>query len=195
MGVKKGWWGLMRHANLTKNDMENAEDLVKNFLKGNSLDYALSQPVDIFQLAKEIGFRCFSGNKMEDRFDGAILVDEAEDKKLIAYNPNRTIEQVRFIVAHELSHYMKVKMEDPNSEVVLACRDNRLEKRSPEEQFIDYMGVALLVPKDQFTNDVKMSKEILIEDRMLAVRVLSKKYKVDSIIISRRMCELELWLM
>ena len=144
----------------TKEEMDNMESMLKLFLEKNNIN--LEPPVDIFKLATELGFDV-RGAEFDDNLDGLLLVNETVDiiepftsNKIIAYNCQKTLEHKKFIVGHELAHYIDAKSQDPENKIVCAARDHS-EPYSDDrnEQMKDYISAAILMTRDYVINKYK----------------------------------------
>ena len=141
---------------ISKVEMERAEEIISNFLNANNVKIQI--PVDTFALATELGFDV-RGATVRDDLDGMVLVNEAwpviqnfKSNRVIIYRNQASMDDKKFIVAHELSHYIKAKSDRPDAQLMFASRDhgNCGYSEDSDEQFIDYMGAALLIPKADF---------------------------------------------
>lgn len=170
----KGWWTMERlgrylmSIGFTRDDMQGMEGVLLSFL--SKMNVTLSVPVDIFELADQLGFDV-RGAAFDEHMEGLIVVNEFEDKidgfesnKVIAYNCKKSIEQKKFIVAHELAHYIWEKSQAKEKRVVVAARDHQGKYSTNEmEQRMDYIAASLLVPKDHLidsgiTDPVKVAE-------------------------------------
>lgn len=170
-------------------EMQGMENIINNFLKEHNI--ILEVPVDIFSVATKLGFDV-RGAEFEDNLDGLIVVDENEDviepftsNKIIAYNCKRDITSKKFIVAHELSHYIEEKVDNPRKKIVCAARDHADNySQDDQEQRKDYMAAALLMPKEhmlgRYTNISKTSDFIT---------QVANDYNVREIMAERRIAE------
>ena len=86
--------------------------------------------VDVIHIAKNLGF--LVGNAiLNDEDDGFIVVEEGKDEimgiktdKLIGVNSDRPLEWKRFIIAHELGHYV-LHYKEKNLTGLYAHRDHK----------------------------------------------------------------------
>ncbi|MGN0734105.1 MAG: ImmA/IrrE family metallo-endopeptidase [Emergencia sp.] len=150
-------------------------------------------PVDVVQLAKNLGFAIVSIRTKEgnDDLDGFLLMNEddndimgSKSSRLIGINANRPFDVKRFIVAHELGHYKLTY----NNQRTFAMRDGR-HGRSDEENEIDYFAACLLMPKVGFKNYYEVVKN---EDNNNVIKSLAEEFKVPMDSVARRLQELEL---
>lgn len=183
---------------ISKSDMDAAENEISSFLSKNNI--FVEVPVDIFALATRLGFDVraadFTNINGGKSLEGMILVDEEleqiqqfKSNKIIAYayNPDKDIKSIKFIVAHELAHYIDAKMKNNGNKVVIALRDHNDEySKDKDEQIKDYMAAALLMPRNSIRN--KYSKEDYENNSNLHIE-LAKEYNVDVDVAERRLKE------
>ncbi len=179
------------------------EEIVTAFCMQNNLK--LSE--DIFQELRKIGFAVY-GVKFKKSLSGMILVDEREDKipkfisnKVILYDIQNDVYDVRFIVLHELAHYIYDKHEKKEQKLILAMRDHTVGYSSNiDEQEKDYMAAAMLLPMNDFKTEIvnyekKPFEELVLSDieRLINddyfIQLIQRKYKVKDILVKRRIEE------
>lgn len=165
------------------------EIVVASFLEKQGI--RLIPPVDIFRLATALGFDVRAA-KLPNEVEGMILVDESVERladfssnKVIAYNVLSDINKKKFIVAHELAHYIseKCKPGGDRQRVVVAARDVEGDYSNNDvEQHMDYMAAALLMPREDILKRFDLNKEHIDE-------TLATYYRVDPILAERRVKE------
>lgn len=147
--------------------------------------------VDILELGKQMGF--IVGNaRLSDDEDGFIIsnpnVEEImgfKTNKIIGVNSNRNFYLKRFIIAHELGHYLFIK--DNNS--IFAHRENKLGKSDEENEF-DYFAACLLMPEGKFKEVFNNLKIEYSDDNL--IKAISDKFQVPFESVKRRINELDL---
>lgn len=177
----------------SKAQMDEMEEMISAFLKKNQM--ALSVPVDIFALATDLGFDVRAA-ALPKRIEGLILVDESAEKiegfnsnKVIAYNILLDIDEKKFIVAHELAHYIEEKCShgDESGKIVIAARDHEPGySTNVDEQRKDYIAAALLIPRDDLNS--KYTQRAQSKDENF-YRELADHYRVDNRLAERRIEE------
>lgn len=175
---------------LEQEQMIQLEKKIEDFFEQNKVKYDI--PVDIFDITHQLGFDV-RGADFPDEIGGMILVNEQIDKignfrsnKVIAYNYNKDLQAQKFIVAHELAHYIDRKVEKPNENILVAAREKTGSYGDNiEEQQKDYMGAALLVPK----NDLIMEKKNNSLSNEDFIEKMSKRYDTTNELIKRRIDE------
>lgn len=143
-------------------------------------------------MAKKIGFVVGNAN-LSDKEDGFIIVNSDEKEllglnanKIIAVNSKREFCLKRFIIAHELGHYL---LREDNQKI-FAHRENKIGKNEEENEF-DYFAACLLMPKEKFEEKTSILMNKGIKDDEL-IYELSNSFQVPSESVRRRFDELEL---
>ena len=174
----------------TKEQMTEMEKILKKFYAKNNIELVI--PVDIFEVADFLGFDV-RGAEFKESLDGILLVDETSERiegfnsnKVIAYNCFKNIYMKKFIVAHELAHYISAKSEKNRRKVVLATREHKGEySGNIDEQKMDYMAASILMPRDDL---IKTFGGKNIEETEL-INLIVSRYKVSSEMAKRRIEE------
>lgn len=173
----------------SKCEMLEMEKMLSSFLEREKIQ--LSIPVDIFELASSLGFD-IRGAELKGSLEGLLLVNEHiekiepfESNKLIAYNCQKEIFSKKFIVAHELMHYVIEKSNSQYKKVVVAARDHEQSYSDDVgEQKMDYLAASLFIPRD----DLKKRYENLKKDEISCEEVATV-YNVDFELAKRRIEE------
>lgn len=175
------------------------EEKIEKFCQNNTL--TLGRNSDIIRFGKNLGFDIFKMPLDNEKIDGVILFDNEE--KLIGVNESLDLQDSRFVIAHEIAHFITQKLETQSGEApFFAMRDKILhgEKKAPLENDMDYMAAAILVPKDLFMKDLKAlnidikdkNDEKTVKDSIndFVIQYLSQLYNVKDSVIIRRIAEL-----
>ena len=171
----------------TQNEIEkNVNKLMKDIgYKDNSRE------IDIIKIAKKLGFSIINA-KMNNGDDGFVIVEDGvreimgiKTDKLIGVNVDRSPQWKRFIIAHEIAHYMMNE-----SDGLFAHREHEKGKNE-EENKADFYAANLLMPRDKFTKSYNLLKEKEVEEKV-KYSILASEYMVTEIMIKRRIKELEL---
>lgn len=188
----------MNHKNFTSQELINMENEIESFFKANSMNRTV--PVDTIAIAKSLGFKVYSLdlNEIGDNIDGIILVDEKNNglfKKVIAFNQNiKNVSKVKFIIAHELAHYISQKsINEQDSPLVFAEKLNiHGEEKSKEEQEMDFKAAAILIPKDKLSADLqdRNYNDLSENDKQITESELADIYGVEIPVIQRRIEEI-----
>ena len=173
----------------SKEEMLKMENLISSFLQTVEVERTI--PIDIFEFATELGFDV-RGAELKDQLEGLIIVNEKIDKiedfnsnKVIAYDCSKDISTKKFIVAHELAHYIDKKVNHQDQEIVVAARDHADDySKNKNEQKMDYIAASLLIPKDDLVGFLK-------EHKVIRVSQIAKHYNVPKELAKRRVKEVK----
>lgn len=159
-------------AMLDRKEMKIIDELLGSYVtKNQSIVSVLnSVPVDIFRLGTQLGFAIFPA-RLTDNIDGLLYVDSKKKiksyDKIIMFNEKLRNNEAhaRFVVAHELGHYIERVATESNADELhdsLAARMvHGQQERSLDERRIDYLAASLLMPRDDvlqyITNNAKSS--------------------------------------
>ena len=187
---------------LTLKRRKELDELVSSFCSENKLDVKN----DVIGSLYKIGFKVYSA-RFKRELAGMILVDENVNKlekfdsnKIILYNEKFNYYEVRFILLHELAHYISRKFVEKDAKLLFAVRDHNEEYHEDvEEQEMDYMAASMLVPtselqlkieeyvsKNDFSNVNIVST---LQNDEYFIQMLQREYKVEKILARRRIGE------
>lgn len=192
----------------TKEQSNPLENKLYEFLEKYGLK--LNNNTDIIELCSELGFNIGMMPLDEQKLDGVILV-ENEDK-IIAVNEKLDLKKARFVIAHELGHYISqlCSINEENSkynqkkQLFFAAKDKIYhDKYKPViEHDMDYLAAAILVPKEQFkieliSNDVELTKLKDIKNELDVrknvnqdlIDYFADRYNVETDVIIKRIAE------
>lgn len=173
----------------TKEKILEMEKIVNRFLEKN--DVHLHAPVDVFALATDLGFDVRAAY-LPGTIEGLVIVDENLQRirefnanKVIAYNIHADIKEKRFIVAHELAHYIEKKQENKDgAKIVVAARDHeRNYSENEDEQRKDYIAASILVPMDD------LKKRFDLNEKFKDYEKIADFYRVSIELARRRVGE------
>lgn len=171
---------------MERNEIERkANDLL------NQYNINADNGVEIVNLCKKTGFTLISV-ELDDTEDGFIIANETinsfpgfKTNKVIAVNSKRSYEEKRFIIAHELGHYVLQK----EGHTLFAARDSR-HGRSENENDIDFFAACLLMPKDAFVRQYnRLEKETTTPVSDQIIIELADVFGVPFLSVVRRMRE------
>ncbi len=173
----------------SEEEMQQMEKVVEEFFKIMKIQCAL--PIDIFKVATDLGFDV-RGAEFEEKLEGLIVVNENIDKidgfnsnKIIAYNCSKDINTKKFIVAHELAHYISEKTNACDKKIVFATRDREANySENKGEQKMDYIAASLLIPKNDLCQFLKKTSNVTVSQ-------VAEKYKVSEELAQRRISEVQ----
>lgn len=155
-----------------------------------------SDTIDIIKIAKRLGFVVGNAVLNDDDDDGFIVVDERRKEifgiktdRLIGVNSSKSLEWKRFIIAHEIGHYiLHYSVEKDGG--MFAHREHRKGKNDVENE-ADFFAANLLMPRDKYIdafNELK-NNGIALEEM---ITLLAKRFVVTQEMASRRLKELQL---
>lgn len=181
-----------RGVNMDKERIEReAEETLHN------INYAdVTDSIDIIDIAKKLGFVVGNAGLSED-VDGFIIVDENKNNilgidtnKLIGVNASKELAWKRFIIAHEIGHYiLHYNKEKDNG--MYAHREHKKGKNEIENE-ADFFAANLLMPRKKFMDKYKeLKQKNLSTDEMILL--LADKFTVTLPMTRRRFKELELY--
>lgn len=133
--------------------------------------------VDIIALAKMLGFT-IGMSPLPESEDGFIIVDKKQDSinkifninsdKIICVNSERTLKEKKFILAHELGHYLLHYQGTQYEERGYFAHRENIKGKNDDENDVDYFAACLLMPSKYF------------KDKFVMLR---KKYSIGDCII------------
>lgn len=144
-------------------EKKKIEETVADVLKTISYKSENGLEVDILEIARKYGF--VVGNAfLDDKEDGFIIVDEGrkqvlgiETSRLIGVNADNTLENKRFIIAHELGHFL-LHYDSREDGPMFAHREN-VKGKNKDENDADYFAACLLMPQKAFLQQYNRLKE------------------------------------
>lgn len=149
--------------------------------------------IDVIKIARKLGF--VVGNAgLEDDVDGFIIIEKGKKKilgqktdKLIGVNASKELAWKRFIIAHEIGHYMLHYDENTG---MYAHREHKTGKNE-EENEADFFAANLLMPRKQFVNRINELRDKKLTTEEMVV-LLADKFCVTQKMVERRFGELEI---
>ena len=195
MEIKREVAIINMYPDYTKDKIVEFEKKVDKFVNDKKIGEDLIPGFDIIKIAVRLNFQVYS-MRLPSGVDGVILIDR--EKKIIGVNSSNSGEQARFVVAHELGHYIDQIESNPHSEILFAMKDSIFhnDKKNDKENEMDYLAAALLVPHNSLkqvllglniTNISTYKDTDKIEDSILTS--LAGIYKVNKELIQRRIYE------
>ena len=176
------------------------EDRLSNFLKTHFL--TLSNDTDIISVCNKLGLQAVY-MPLNDGVDGLILVDGKH--RIIAIKSTLEPIDTRFLIAHELAHYITAydsadKKGAP--QFCVAAKDTlRHGSDKPQlEHDMDYLAAAILVPFEQFKKELDSKKinyknlrtesDVTNKFPIGVIKDFAKRYRVTQQLIVRRIAEI-----
>lgn len=138
--------------------------------------------VDAIRLARFFGFDVEEKANLSATEDGSITVSADGKERCIVVNDSRSLEYKRFIITHELSHYL---LHYKGAGESFKHRENTKGKNL-EENDADYLAACLLMPKKSF---IKQFNSIKGKDIQSKVSELQSRFRTPRESIERRIEE------
>ena len=177
-----------------RNELENRVDV---FFQEKNIK--LNEKIDITGVCNNLGIRVLSlsfSPALNEQVHGVIFVDGAD--KQIGVNSSLDTRAARFVVSHELSHYITDTMLSNGKNKQFAHADSHFDsdEKPDEEREMDYMAAAILVRKEVLEEDLKVLaiSEINSIDDVEAINprkieMLAERFNVKEEVIKRRIYE------
>lgn len=139
--------------------------------------------VDAILLARLFGFNVAESNSLVATEDGCITVSEDASERNILINDNRSFETKRFIITHELAHYL---LHYQGSGRFFKHRED-IKGKNLEENDADYLAACLLMPRKSFKKQYEdLSK---LKGCVDIIAELQRKFRTPRESIERRIQE------
>lgn len=165
-------------------DKRKIETRAEKVLSAYKFDSSTDIYVDAVCLARFFGFDVEEKKTLSATEDGCITVSENQKEKCIVVNDTRSFEFKRFIITHELAHYLLHYTGDGR---FFMHRENTKGKNL-EENDADYLAACLLMPKDSFKAQYDLLKKGTL-GREEIVMALQNKFRTPIESIERRINE------
>ncbi|MBQ8684969.1 MAG: ImmA/IrrE family metallo-endopeptidase [Clostridia bacterium] len=177
----------------TEEEVKATDKEIESFFAKNNK--TLAPQIDIIKTCKEFGFKVLSLS-LPKGVDGVIIADK--DDKIIGVSNTVPPQDARFVIAHELAHYIHDLRGKSEEEALVAMKDSVLhgKEKNDLEHLMDLFAASILVPKDDFLVDmksfaIKKTRDVKEAARVSfnIVRELAEKYDVNEDLIIRRIAE------
>lgn len=180
-------------------ELKNARLTAEGILESHQLMNA-KEPIKIVSLANQYGFPVIVSGKLGE-FQGVIAYDESgktkqlgtNHTKVIAVSKNLTLQEKRFVTAHELGHYImdgRTRLKNYHGDTEQSFQTRRAEHgRSDYENTIDYFAACLLMPRVAVMEILSSFDDEKSDEEKAAY--LSDVYNVGLEVAKRRITEVE----
>lgn len=156
-----------------------------------------SAPTPVIKIAKEFGFSTYQADDIPDDISGNIFVggNTKEDygtDKVIIVDAKDLLPHQRFIIAHELAHYLLDYVGNPkykNSKVAFSRTYPKVNHETAEEIRADRFAAELLMPKKVFLAEYIMAMRKSDYSTDYTVSYLANLFKTKESCIRRRIQE------
>lgn len=156
-----------------------------------------SAPTPIVKIARDLGFTTYKAKDIPEDISGNIFIggttrkDYGKDKVIIV-GENEPLPHQRFIVAHELAHYLMdyIGNEEYKGEGVIFSRTYpKVSHDSPEEIRADRFAAELLMPKKVFLAEYVKAMKLSGYSKEYTIPYLAKLFNTKESCIQRRIRE------
>ena len=140
----------------------------------------------IVKIAKEFGFKTYKEtlNDSGDIHINGTTIDEYGHNKIILVNKNDELFHQRFVVAHELAHYLFEFLGNPNyldPNIIFVDTYQKNKHETPQEKRANSFAAEIMMPNELFIKQYNVARQ---EDssRMFMLMYLSKYFEttIDS---------------
>lgn len=176
----------MKNIGLSKMERKKIVQEVERLLTKYGYGSQSNKYVDVSKLAMSVGFKVGESKKLSFKDDGFMFVSKDRKKLIIGVNYDRTVEEKRFIVAHELAHYYLHYINSNMVETIM--HREHIKGKDENENDADYFAACILMPHEIF----KKQYEQLIDngyDRADVIDRLQVIFKAPRESIKRRIEE------
>ena len=185
----------MRKIKPKKMKIHKIEHVLEDFCSKEKKFY--TEPYDIEEFAKSLGFQLipkelpFEDNSILKVDLGADVVEvkdcdvAIESNKVIIYNSDNKPEDIHYIIAHALSHYIWALSEQTEDSEPLKIDEKYIYQNTKEDISKEYkynsLAMCILVPKVDFYYDLSDIKETKSYETAARkdVEKLAAKYKIS----------------
>ena len=176
--------------------INEVEELADQVLQLGGYDNLVG-PTPIVEIAKRFGFTTFQENNMPEDISGNIFVggttrDVYNTDKAIVVGANEEYYHQRFIIAHELAHYLLDYLGSENSfntGILFSKTYPKKNHNSPEELRADRFAAQLLMPAKIFCRQYVKATEASGYNKRYVMVYLSDYFETKRSCIERRIQE------
>ena len=172
----------MRKKRLTK--MKKKEIMEKANSVLSKYNLSATNKIDVVALANRAGFKVGESKKMLESDDGFMVVAPAEKGKVIGVNFDRSIEDKRFIIAHEMGHFF-LHRDKLISNGAIMHRQRKKGKGALENE-ADFFAASILMPRESFKKEYENLKDLDYESQ---ISTLQKIFLAPRESVERRVAE------
>lgn len=161
-------------------------------------DYAMVRGVmPVVRIAEKFGFRCFLKDNLDENISGNIYVGGTTRKvydtdKVIFVSSKERVEQQRFVIAHELGHYLMDYLgseKSLNSKLLFSKTYPKQDHDSQEEVRADRFAAELLMPAREFLRRYIQAMTASNNDSVYTISYLTDFFGVKQTSVRKRISE------
>lgn len=185
------------NSNSAKNySIKQTEELAKQILQDCGFDHVVGA-TPIIKIANTFGFLCLKAENIPKDISGNIFVggttkDIYNSDKVIIVGCDEAYEHQRFIIAHELAHYLLDYLGSPeskNPKLLFSKTYPKTNHCSNEEIRADRFAAELLMPAKLFLKQYVKAMEVSDFNKKYTVSYLATFFKTKRSSIERRIDE------
>lgn len=172
-------------------EIDEIAEKVRNIVMGNNR----KDPTPIVKIAEFFDFAVFQSKNLNSKHSGNIHINDETCKSInketvIIVDKNDSLPQQRFVIAHELGHYLfdYIGSEYDCSKKAYSCpylKDNHSEEA---EQIANRFAASLLMPKNMFIKEHDAAVDIDCR-KIYVIKYLSQLFQVEEASIVKRIEE------
>lgn len=187
----------LKEVSANKYVVREAEELADRLLrKGGYFGNVGATPV--VTIAKNLGFKTFKEDIANDNISGNIFVGGTTEEvygsdKVIIVGSNEEYAHQRFIIAHELGHYLMDYLGGDvykNKDKLFTKTYPKINHDSQEEIRADRFAAELLMPKQVFSSQYMKAMIISNFDESVAIKKIASIFAVKESSVRRRIEEM-----
>lgn len=170
------------------------DKIASSFL--GDLDYCSEKTsTPIVKIAKEFDFKIYKENLKENQsgciFVNGKTIENYKHDKIILVNKKEELFHQRFVIAHELAHYLfgfvgNLKYEDNN--VLFSDTYYKNKHETSEEKLANRFAASILMPQEIFIKQYLVAKRVN-SNRIFVVSYLSRFFETTMDSIEKRIME------
>ncbi len=175
------------------------QEIADEILKLIGYDKERATSVPIVDIAKNMGFAVRVTNELPNNDSGFILIspslkEKFNSTKCIFLSKKIKYGKSRFVIAHEIGHYLYDFNEFKKSEFSHIYSDgyNKNTQEEPSEQKANKFAAALLMPKDRFSQRYTEMLDEGMFSKADVVYELSNAFEITTKSVDKRIKGLEL---
>lgn len=172
-------------------EIDEIAEKVRKIVMGDNL----KDPTPIIKIAELFGFTVFQSKNLDPKHSGNIHINDEKcksinKKTIIIVDKNDSLQQQRFVIAHELGHYLfdYIGSEYDCPLKAYSCPYLKDNHSGESEQVANRFAASLLMPKNMFIKEHDNAVDIDCR-KIYVIKYLSKLFQVEEASIVKRIEE------
>lgn len=172
-------------------EIDEIAEKVRNIVMGSNH----KDPTPIVKIAELFGFTVFQSKNLDSKHSGNIHINDEKCKSInketiIIVDKNDSLPQQRFVIAHELGHYLfdYIGSEYDCSEKAYSCPYLKDNHSGESEQIANRFAASLLMPKNMFIKEHDAAVDVDCR-KIYVIKYLSQLFQVEEASIVKRIEE------